>query len=144
MATEIWVNIGSGNGLLPDGTIQAITWTNFDLSSVRITGVHLRAILREIPQPPVTKISLKITYLKFCSNLPGTNELRWVASLPVLFWPLHHRFVSRHSVLLCFTSLMASLIRYVGGLSKCFSQGLWLADLNADVIGQSMNRHVVA
>ena len=44
----------------------------------------------------------------------------------------------------CFTSLMASLIRSVGGLSKCFYQGLWLADLNADVIGQSMNRRGVA
>ena len=39
---------------------------------------------------------------------------------------------------------MASLIRSVGGLSKCFYQGLWLADLNADVIGQSMNRRGVA
>ena len=26
---EIWVSIGSGNGLLPHGT-QAITWTNVD------------------------------------------------------------------------------------------------------------------
>ena len=40
MATEIWVNIGSGNGLLPD-----------------------------------TKISLKMTYIKFYSNLLGANEL---------------------------------------------------------------------
>ena len=39
---------------------------------------------------------------------------------------------------------MASLIRFVGGLSKCFYQGLWLADLNVDVIGQSMNRRGVA
>ena len=46
--------------------------------------------------------------------------------------------------LVCFTSLMASLIRSVGGLSKCFYQGLWLADLNADVIGQSINRRGVA
>ena len=42
--------------------------------------------------------------------------------------------------LVCSTSLMALLIRSVGGLSKCFYQGLWLADLNADVIGQSINR----
>ena len=35
----------------------------------------LRAILQEMPQPSVTEISLKITYLKFCSNLPGANEL---------------------------------------------------------------------
>ena len=35
MATMILDNIGSGNGLLPDGTKwrhQAITWSNVDLS----------------------------------------------------------------------------------------------------------------
>ena len=62
---------------------QAITWTSVDLSSVRSSGIHLRAILQEIPQPSVTwvnEISLKISYLKFCSNLPGVNELT--------HWPL--------------------------------------------------------
>ena len=54
---------------------QAITWTNIDLSSVRSSGIHLSAILQEIPQPSVTEISLKITYLKFCSSPPGANEL---------------------------------------------------------------------
>ena len=37
----------------------------------------------EIPQPPVTEISLKITYLNFFSNLPGANELKFVVSLLV-------------------------------------------------------------
>ena len=38
--------------------------------------IHVRAISQEIPQPlAVTRISLKITYLKFRSNLPGANEL---------------------------------------------------------------------
>ena len=41
------------------------------------------------------------------------------------------------------TSLMTSLIRSVGGLSTCFCQGLWLADLNADVVGKSINRRGV-
>ena len=36
MATLIWVNIGLGNGLLPDVTI---TWTNVDLSSM-VYGIH--------------------------------------------------------------------------------------------------------
>ena len=39
---------------------------------------------------------------------------------------------------------MALLIRSVGGLSKCFYQGLWLAVLSADVIVQSINRRGVA
>ena len=54
---------------------QAITWTNADLSSVKSSGIHLRAISLEIPQPPFTKISLKITYLKSNWNLLGANEL---------------------------------------------------------------------
>ena len=50
----------------------------------------------------------------------------------------------RISLIVCSTSLMASLIRSVGGLSKYFYQGLWLADLNADVVDQSINRRGVA
>ena len=73
MAIEIWVNIGSGNGLLPDG--QTITWTNVDLSPIRYTDIHLRAISQEITQPIITKIILKITHLKCSQNLQGANEL---------------------------------------------------------------------
>ena len=62
-ATWIWVNIGSGNGLLPDGT-QAITWTNVDLWSVRSSYIHLMVISQEIHQSSMTKINMKITHLK--------------------------------------------------------------------------------
>ena len=55
---------------------QAITWTNVDLSSLRSSDVHLRAISLEISQPSVTKISLKIFFLRFYWNLPEANELR--------------------------------------------------------------------
>ena len=47
-------------------------------------------------------------------------------------------------VLVCSTSPMASLLRSVGGLSKYFYQGLWLANQNADVIGQSINKRGVS
>ena len=70
MATEIWVNIGSGNGLLPDGT-----WTNVDWSSVKSSDIHIRAISQEMPQPSITKICMKSMCLKFHSNFPGANEL---------------------------------------------------------------------
>ena len=53
---------------------QAIIRTK-DLSSVKSSGIHLRVILQEIPQVSVTEISLTIAYLKFCSNIPGANEL---------------------------------------------------------------------
>ena len=56
---------------------QAITWTNVDLSSVRSCGIHVRTISQEIPQPSITKISLKITSLEFISNLLGANELKY-------------------------------------------------------------------
>ena len=78
--TEIWVNIGSGNGLLPDGTkplpepmLNDHQWSPSD--------IHIRAISQEMPQPSVTKICLKITYLNLHLNFPGANELK----LPVPF-----------------------------------------------------------
>ena len=74
MATEIWVNIGSGNGLLPDGTkplpepmLSDHQWSPSD--------IHSRAISQEMPQPSITKIRLKITYLTFHSHFPGANAL---------------------------------------------------------------------
>ena len=33
------------------------------------------AVSQDMPQPSTTKISLKITFLKFYSNLSGVNEL---------------------------------------------------------------------
>ena len=53
---------------------QAITWTNVDWSLVNSSDIHIRAISQEVPQQPITKICLKITYLKFHSNFPEVNE----------------------------------------------------------------------
>ena len=74
MATEIWVNIGSGKWLVA-WWHQAITWTSVDSSSVKSSDIQNRAISQEMPQPSITKIFMKITCLKFHSNLPGANEL---------------------------------------------------------------------
>ena len=70
MVTLIWVNIGSGNGLLPDGTkplpepmLTYHQWGNAPFMWGQF-------------QPSITKISLKITSLKFIPNLPGANELK--------------------------------------------------------------------
>ena len=54
---------------------QAITWTNIDWSLVKSSDSHIRAISKEMLQPSITKIGLKITYIKFHSNFPGANEL---------------------------------------------------------------------
>ena len=54
---------------------QAIIWTNVDLTSVRSSYIHLMEVSKEIPQPSITKISMKIIYLKFHSSLLGANTL---------------------------------------------------------------------
>ena len=64
MATEIWVNWRH----------QANTWTSADFSSVWSTDIYLRITSQQIPQPPITKISLKFKYFKFTRNLPGADE----------------------------------------------------------------------
>ena len=73
MATEIWVNISSGNGLLPDGTKPLPEPMLTDHQS---SDNQLRAISQKLPQSSITKISLNITYVKCHSNLPGDNELK--------------------------------------------------------------------
>ena len=64
MAAEIWVNIGSGNGLLPDGTkpLPEPVLTDHQWSP---SDIHIREISREMPQTSIIKIHLKITYLNF-------------------------------------------------------------------------------
>ena len=71
MATENWVNIGSGNGLLPDGT-KPLPEPMF-----RSFSVHVRTISQEILPPSITKICLKINSLKFISNPLGANKLNF-------------------------------------------------------------------
>ena len=73
MATEIWVNIGSRNGLLSDGT-KPLPEPMLTDHSVKSSDIHIRAILLEMHQPSIAKIFLKITYLKCHSNFAGANE----------------------------------------------------------------------
>ena len=82
-------------------------------------------------------MTLKTGSITLCLIIRQSAVLQ--ALIPFLkFWSI------RIMIIVCSTSLMASLIRSVGGLSKCFYQGLWLAVLSADVIGQSINRRGVA
>ena len=64
---------------------QAITWTNVDLSSLRSSDIHLRAVSHLIPLPPFTKIRLKIAYIRFHSNLPEVNKLTVDAIVSAVF-----------------------------------------------------------
>ena len=77
MARYIWVGIGSGTGLLLDGTkpLSEPFFTYMQKSPV--------TVIRQIPPSSISKINTKISYLithlNFLSNLPVTNELTWAA-----------------------------------------------------------------
>ena len=59
MATEIWINTGSGNGLLPDCT-KPLPESMLTDSSMKSSDIHIKAISQEMPQSSITKIRLKI------------------------------------------------------------------------------------
>ena len=99
MATKIWVNIGSGNGLLA-WQHQAITWINVDWSSVKSSDIHTGAISQEMPKPSLTKLHLKITYLKFYSNIPGANELNTTRVVIIINVIIIIQYVSYYLILL--------------------------------------------
>ena len=73
MARYIWVSIGSGTGLLLDGTkpLSEPLFTYIQKSPV--------TVFRQIPRSSISKMNTKISYLNFLSNLPVTNELTWAA-----------------------------------------------------------------
>ena len=61
---------------------QTITWTSVDLSSVRSNDINLRVISLEIPQPPVTKITLKNDLSKIDLK---SHRGQWVKSYLFVF-----------------------------------------------------------
>ena len=70
MATQNWVNIGSGNGLY-----QAINCPSIDQPLVWSNDNYPREVLQGIPQSSITNLSLKMTYSTFYFNVQGANEL---------------------------------------------------------------------
>ena len=61
---------------------------------MKSSDIHIRAISQEMPQPSITRICLKRTYmyLKFNSNIPGANE--WIINddLMLLGWIYFRKF----------------------------------------------------
>ena len=55
------------------------------LNQCRLIISKIQWHFHKVPQPLITEISLKITYLKFHSNLPGANGLTETVSS--VFWP---------------------------------------------------------
>ena len=66
MMTEIWVNIGSGNGLLSASRYQAITWTDVGIS-VGFCSIQLRVLT-------ICNMCSEIAILKLLPHLPGVDE----------------------------------------------------------------------
>ena len=93
MATEIWVNIGSGNGLLPDGTKPLpepmLTDPWWSPVTFILGQFHKRCLNHQS-----LKISFKLTCLKLHSNVPGANELIWMWKWCVMC--SHKRLSSAH------------------------------------------------
>ena len=87
MTTKIWINIGSGNGLVPSGTkplsvpmlIQFYDLNHFSIA--RFYGIHLRAILQRMPTL-FWIVNLKIIYSTLLPHIPETNELNQYHTIP--------------------------------------------------------------
>ena len=60
MAAEIWVTIGSGNGLLPNGT-KPLPEPMLIYHQLRTSDIHLRASSQGIHQPSITEIICNIS-----------------------------------------------------------------------------------
>ena len=63
MATFIWVNMGSGNGLVPDLSLKVFC------------GIHLRTSSREVLINYSVTCVRGLHFEKIIPHLPGTNEL---------------------------------------------------------------------
>ena len=97
MAAWIWVDIGSGNGLLLDGTksppepmLNSHYWGFY--------SIHMRAISHSVPQLLLCIMSLNIILLKLLPYLPRANELNkdliiqyhWFSQRRVSYSPSSH------------------------------------------------------
>ena len=80
MVTDIWVNIGSDNGLLPDGTKP---WTKLmltHLSSKAFCDMHLRTILQEVLRNSIRNKNIHANMV----NIRAVDALMtWVAKSAV-------------------------------------------------------------
>ena len=124
MATKIWVNIGSGNDLLPDGTKSLPEPMLTDHQWSRVT--FILGQFREMLQPSVTKILLKITYLKLHSHFPGANELnaKRLSDFQYMSAVMTGSIQSNYSLHRC---LWVFLIRWIEqGNKKCFHRWMYL------------------
>ena len=82
---QISVNIGSGNGLLPDGT-KPFPEPLLNLSLVRIFDIHRRAILLLVPKLLFSITSLKITFSELQKRRSWIMDIDGLAAMET---PVH-------------------------------------------------------
>ena len=73
----------------------------------QVSSLHLRAT-SQTPPPPITKISLKITYLKLHWNLPGANGLNLITHLE-LCWQWYN---SSSKLVICGYNTFFNLLKW--------------------------------
>ena len=102
MATQMWANIGSGSGHLPDGT--QLLPEHIVLPSVRSSDIHLGWISQAIPLPSFAKRNLKLAYLEFQSKSPMGQWIKQTYTvstlLPTDYLPFIHRKITPSSSML--------------------------------------------
>ena len=74
MVRQKWVNIGSGNGLLPDVT-KPLPEPVLTYQQWGIVAFHLRAISRKILKKSILDMGFEIIDLRLQLHLPEANEL---------------------------------------------------------------------
>ena len=125
MATWILVNIGSGNGLLPDGTkpLPEPLLTDHQWSPVAfILGQFHKRCLNCQWQ----KIRLKITCLKFYSNFPGANVLK------------HGEVITSHGILWNIITYPCPRYMFLVVASHHQYRTLWMINSNDILLNSSL------
>ena len=119
MASQILVNIGSGNGLSP-AWHQAITWTIVDELLIRPSGISFNVILIEIEILSLNKMHLNVLFHRgkftwkyhlwpFFPTCPNVL-IKWCCFLPTYVipccgWQLWENMVLCREISLPFTSV---------------------------------------
>ena len=75
---EIWVNIGSGNGLLPEASSHYLNHVDFPSSAI-----HLKAMWASMLKISISKFCFKLEHFKSQPHFPGDSELRNLFSIPL-------------------------------------------------------------
>ena len=131
MVTQIWVNNGSDKWawclMVPShylnqcwlviSNVPSLPWQSSEGNRISFSN-----------QPTIIKISLKVAYLKFHSNLPGANELMKPFSVAECASSRRSRRVTRTS----------SSRRSVSWFSSSSSPSLWRASSGAPWRGWSL------